>query len=60
MKKFIILIFLIATIGASAQTKIKSYLGDSIIVVKGYRQLTPIIVTTTGDPHKLASETVTE
>lgn len=46
----ILMMFLVAAIGASAQTsKIKSYLGDSITVVKGSRQLTPIVVTLNGD-----------
>jgi len=45
-----ILALLIVAIGAKAQiTKIKSYLNDSIYVVKGYKQLTPIVVTATGD-----------
>jgi len=50
MKKLIILLLLIVAIGAEGQTtKIKSYLNDSISVVKGYRQLAPIIVTINGD-----------
>lgn len=50
MKRSIILILLIAAIGAKAQTsRIKSYLGDSITVIKGYKQLTPIVITITGD-----------
>jgi len=50
MKKYLILLLLTAAIGAKAQTsRIKSYLGDSISVVKGYRQLTPIVITISGD-----------
>lgn len=50
MKKIIIFLLLIAAIKVNAQNiRIKSYLGDSITVVKGYRQLTPILVTMTGD-----------
>lgn len=50
MKKSVVLILLILAIGAKAQTsRIKSYLGDSITVIKGYKQLTPIVITITGD-----------
>jgi PKD repeat protein len=50
MKKLITIFILMSAIGAKAQTsRIKSYLGDSITVIKGYKQLTPIIITVTGD-----------
>ena len=50
MKNFIIILLLVAATRVNAQnTKIKSYLGDSITVVKGYRQLAPIVVTMNGD-----------
>lgn len=49
MKKYLTILLLLAAIEAKSQTKIKSYLGDSIVVVKGYRQLTPIIITVQGD-----------
>jgi hypothetical protein len=50
MKNFIIILLLLAATRVNAQNiRIKSYLGDSITVIKGYKQLTPIIVTMNGD-----------
>ena len=50
MKKLFILPLLLIALSSSAQiSKVKSYLGDSIWMYRGSRQLTPIVVTINGD-----------
>ena len=50
MKKYTTLLFLVAAIGASAQTKIKSIAsGDSIWLNKGSFEIRPVIATALGD-----------